>query len=100
MPNMADTACTNRSCARIRRSPGSRPTRSTRALGVCGNRRLDSNWAKLNSAAGCPTIGDHLREGRAAGLPLTRKAPYKPDVGDPQSWFDERNVETESRFNH
>src|SRR5262245_26534145 len=38
--------------ARIRRSPGSRPTRPSRALSLCSNWRLDSNWAKLNPAAG------------------------------------------------
>jgi hypothetical protein len=31
---------------------------------------------------------------------LTRKAPYKPDVGNLHIRFDERDVETEQRSNH
>ena len=31
--------------------------------------------------------------------PLTKKAPYKPDAGEPPVRFDEQDVETESRPN-
>jgi hypothetical protein len=31
--------------------------------------------------------------------PLTKKAPYKPDAGEPPVRFDERDVETELRLN-
>jgi hypothetical protein len=31
---------------------------------------------------------------------LTKKAPYKPDAGDLQVRFDERDVETESWLNY
>src|SRR5262252_1317106 len=33
-------------------------------------------------------------------IPLTRKAPYKPDAGNLHVRFDERDVETEPRSNH
>jgi hypothetical protein len=33
-------------------------------------------------------------------IPLTKKAPYKPDAGDLHVRFDERDVETESWLNH
>jgi hypothetical protein len=33
-------------------------------------------------------------------IPLTKKAPYKPDTGNLHVRFDERGVETEPRSNH
>jgi hypothetical protein len=40
------------------------------------------------------------KEDKNGVIPLTKKAPYKPDAGNLHVRFDERDVETEQRSNY
>jgi hypothetical protein len=60
----------------------------------------DENMQSGRSARDAGRTKERKDDKKSRMLPLTKTAPYKPDAGNLPVRFDERDVETESRWNH